>query len=168
MTSELTYDTLVSDPNYGSERARIENKVILDELERKKRARSVAVPTDDNRVKARLREIGEPITLFGERPADRRDRLIYVLSQINAARGDDGMHIDGEEDSDEDSDDEEESEFYTPGSLELLQARRKIAEYSLPRLITFPVHSKRCLCLFIFITELKNGSHSRSLIVKWS
>ena len=25
-------------------------------------------------------------------------------------------------------------EFYTPGSLELLEARRRIAEYSLPRL----------------------------------
>ena len=32
--------------------------------------------------------------------ADRRDRLIYVLSQINAARGDDSMHVD-EESSDE-------------------------------------------------------------------
>ncbi|KAE9388564.1 U4/U6 snRNP-specific spliceosomal protein [Gymnopus androsaceus JB14] len=132
MTSELTYDTLVNDPNYIGDRARIENQVILDELERKKRARTIAVPTDDNRVKARLREIGEPITLFGERPADRRDRLIYVLSQINAARGDEGMNVDGE-DSDDDSDEEEESEFYTPGSLELLQARRRIAEYSLPR-----------------------------------
>jgi U4/U6 small nuclear ribonucleoprotein PRP4 len=28
--------------------------------------------------------------------ADRRDRLIYVLSQINAARGDDAMHVDEE------------------------------------------------------------------------
>lgn len=66
--SELTFDTLIDDGNYlGSERARQENKVILDELERKKKARSLAVPTDDNRVKARLREIGEPITLFGER-----------------------------------------------------------------------------------------------------
>jgi U4/U6 small nuclear ribonucleoprotein PRP4 len=65
---ELTFDNLVDDGNYlGSERARIENKVILDELERKKKARAMAVPTDDNRVKARLREIGEPITLFGER-----------------------------------------------------------------------------------------------------
>ena len=65
---ELTLDTLVDDGNYlGSERARLENKVILDELERKKKARSMAVPTDDNRVKACLREIGEPITLFGER-----------------------------------------------------------------------------------------------------
>ena len=65
---EVTFDNLVDDGNYlGSERARIENKVILDELERKKKARAMAVPTDDNRVKARLREIGEPITLFGER-----------------------------------------------------------------------------------------------------
>lgn len=66
--SELTFDTLIDDGNYqGSERARLENKALLDELERKKKARSLAVPTDDNRVKARLREIGEPITLFGER-----------------------------------------------------------------------------------------------------
>jgi U4/U6 small nuclear ribonucleoprotein PRP4 len=61
--TELTLDTLTDDGQY----ARIENKLILDELERKKKARSLAVPTDDNRVKARLREIGEPITIFGER-----------------------------------------------------------------------------------------------------
>lgn len=66
--SELTYDTLVDDGQYaGSDRARLENQILLDELERKKKARSMAVPTDDGRVKARLREIGEPITLFGER-----------------------------------------------------------------------------------------------------
>ncbi|KAL1943065.1 hypothetical protein VTO73DRAFT_4736 [Trametes versicolor] len=130
--SELTFDTLLDDGNFlGSERARQENQVILDELERKKKARTLAVPTDDNKVKARLREIGEPITLFGERPPDRRDRLIYVLSQINAARGEDGMQVD-EESSDESSDEEEE-EFYSPGSLELLEARRLLAEYSLPR-----------------------------------
>ncbi|KAF5316570.1 hypothetical protein D9619_006460 [Psilocybe cf. subviscida] len=129
--AELTLETLVDDGNYlGSERARLENKVILDELERKKKARNLAVPTDDNRVKARLREIGEPITLFGERAADRRDRLIYVLSQINAARGgDDAMQVD-DESSDES---EEEEEFYSPGTLELLEARRRIAESSLPR-----------------------------------
>jgi U4/U6 small nuclear ribonucleoprotein PRP4 len=108
----------------------MENQVILDELERKKKARTMAVPTDDKRVKTRLREIGEPITLFGERAADRRDRLIYVLSQINAARGDDSMHVD--EESSDDSEEEGE-EFYTPGSLELLEARRRLAEYSLPR-----------------------------------
>ncbi|KAJ3913970.1 U4/U6 snRNP-specific spliceosomal protein [Lentinula edodes] len=132
--AELTYDTLMDDGNYlGSERARMENQVILNELERKKKARNIAVPTDDNRVRARLREIGEPITLFGERPADRRDRLIYVLSQIKHARGDDGMQVDESSDESEDEEEARESEFYTPGSLELLEARRKIAEYSLPR-----------------------------------
>jgi U4/U6 small nuclear ribonucleoprotein PRP4 len=65
--SELTFESLVDDGNY----ARAENKLILDELERKKKARSLAVPTDDNKVKARLREIGEPITLFGERVCTR-------------------------------------------------------------------------------------------------
>ncbi|TCD71836.1 hypothetical protein EIP91_003179 [Steccherinum ochraceum] len=130
--SELTFETLIDDGNYqGSERARLENKALLDELERKKKARSLAVPTDDNKVKARLREIGEPITLFGERAADRRDRLIYVLSQINAARGDDAMPVD--EESSEESEDEQEEEFYTEGSLELLEARRRLAEFSLPR-----------------------------------
>ncbi|KAI9464261.1 U4/U6 snRNP-specific spliceosomal protein [Russula earlei] len=128
---EVTFDNLVDDGNYlASERARIENKVILDELERKKKARTMAVPTDDNRVKARLREIGEPITLFGERAADRRDRLIYVLSQINAARGEDVMDVDAKSESE--SEDEAE-EFYSPGSLDLLEARRRLAEFSLPR-----------------------------------
>ncbi|KIY63575.1 U4/U6 snRNP-specific spliceosomal protein [Cylindrobasidium torrendii FP15055 ss-10] len=128
---DLTMDTLADDGNYlGSERARIENQAILNELERKKKARTTAVPTDDNKVRQRLREIGEPITLFGERAADRRDRLIYVLTQINAAKGEDGMDVD---DSDSGESEEEEEEFYTPGSLELLEARRKIAAYSLPR-----------------------------------
>ena len=40
----------------------------------------------------------------GLQAADRRDRLIYVLSQINAARGDDAMHVDDE--SSEASDEE--------------------------------------------------------------
>ncbi|KAF8757609.1 pre-mRNA processing factor 4 (PRP4) like [Rhizoctonia solani] len=120
----------------GSDRVRAENKALLDELDRKKRARTMAVPTDDSRVKARLREIGEPITLFGERAADRRDRLIYVLSQIRAARGgDDDIEMEDESSS---SDEEAKEEFYTEGSLELLEARRKIAEYSLPRSLPLP------------------------------
>lgn len=64
--SELTLDMLVDEGGYG-DRARMENQALLDELERKKKARNMAVPTDDGRVRARLREIGEPITLFGER-----------------------------------------------------------------------------------------------------
>ena len=64
--SELTLENLIDEGGYG-DRARMENQALLDELERRKKARSMAVPTDDGRVRARLREIGEPITLFGER-----------------------------------------------------------------------------------------------------
>ncbi|KZW00055.1 WD40 repeat-like protein [Exidia glandulosa HHB12029] len=131
----MDLENLVDDVDYAlggsaSERARAENQALLDELERKKKARTMAVPTDDGRVRARLREIGEPITLFGERAPDRRDRLIYVLSQINAAKGGDAMDVDAQEES---SSDDDEEEFYTAGDLELLEARRRMAEYSIPR-----------------------------------
>ncbi len=48
------------------ERQRAENAAILATLDRKKQARTMAVPTDDKSVKARLRELGEPITKFAE------------------------------------------------------------------------------------------------------
>lgn len=91
---ELQEDTTY-EQSYAAERAREESEILLEQLERKKRARAVAVPTDDGRVKTRLREIGEPITLFGERAADRRERLIYILSK---RREDDGMDVDDLED----------------------------------------------------------------------
>lgn len=46
----------------------------LAEFERRRRARQIPVSTDDAEVKAGLRALGEPITLFGEGPADRRER----------------------------------------------------------------------------------------------
>lgn len=42
------------------------------------------------------------------------------------------MQID-EDSEDESENEEEEEEFYTPGSMELLESRRKIAQYSIPR-----------------------------------
>lgn len=47
---------------------------VLAEFERRKRARQITVSTDDAEVKACLRALGEPITLFGEGPAERRER----------------------------------------------------------------------------------------------
>jgi len=58
------------DDNYeyveSAKMAKAEQQAILDEFERKKKARNIAVPTDDKKVRLRLRELGEPITLFGE------------------------------------------------------------------------------------------------------
>ncbi len=49
---------------------------ILEEYELRKKARNIAVPTDDKMVQLRLRELGEPIILFGELPPERRERYI--------------------------------------------------------------------------------------------
>lgn len=43
----------------------------------------MAVSTDDKEVKATLRALGEPITLFGEDPADRRSRLRNILAELD-------------------------------------------------------------------------------------
>ena len=47
-------------------------------IEEKKK---LVVPTDDKLVQARLRELGEPIILFGEDPPERRDRLRSVMTR---------------------------------------------------------------------------------------
>ncbi len=41
-------------------------KGLIEQMQLSKRARSIAVPTNDSMVKARLRELGQPIILFGE------------------------------------------------------------------------------------------------------
>lgn len=53
---------------------------VLAEFERRKRARQINVSTDDSEVKACLRALGEPITLFGEGPAERRERCPFRIS----------------------------------------------------------------------------------------
>ncbi|RHZ61165.1 putative pre-mRNA splicing factor [Aspergillus thermomutatus] len=112
---------------------------ILSQFERKRRAAAMAVPTDDNRVRARLRELGEPITLFGEGPVDRRDRLRELLTDLAekqeaaAAEGDISMRGVTEEAEEAEEEAEQQEEFYTEGSEELLTARKAIARYSLPR-----------------------------------
>lgn len=105
---------------------------LLTEFARKRKAAAIAVPTDDKRVRTELRSRGEPITLFGERPEDRRDRLRGLLyaEQEGAADGDAEMEDVGE---DEEAEEDEDEEFYTEGSQALLEARREIARFSLPR-----------------------------------
>lgn len=108
---------------------------ILSQMDRKKRAAAIVVPTDDGRVRQRLREMGEPITLFGEGPGDRRDRLRELLYQKQEGiTGEDMRMRDGESPMSEDERiDDDDEEFYTPGEPELLDARKKMALFSLPR-----------------------------------
>jgi U4/U6 small nuclear ribonucleoprotein PRP4 len=103
---------------------------VLAQFARKRFAATIAVPTDDKRVRARLRELGEPITLFGEGFAERRDRLRELLTRLaeGGEGGDDDVQMGGEE-----QEGEPDEEYYTEGTQELLDARKAIATYTLPR-----------------------------------
>lgn len=110
---------------------------ILSQFDRKRRAAAIAVPTDDGKVRQQLRGMGEPITLFGEGPGDRRDRLREFLTQQAEAEfggdGDDDVQMQGMEQEEEDGQADQDEEFYTEGIPELLEARQAMARYSLPR-----------------------------------
>ncbi|KAH7124056.1 WD40-repeat-containing domain protein [Dendryphion nanum] len=104
---------------------------LLSQFDRKRRAAQLIVPTADRDVKARLRSMGEPITLFGEGPSERRDRLRAILAEQAEAAGEDGDIT--MQEATPAAADEQEEEFYTEGSHRLLEARREMAKFSLPR-----------------------------------
>jgi len=102
---------------------------MLEEFERRKRVRAINVSTNDIEVKGDLRSLGEPICLFGEGPADRRNRLRELLGKlgedaVRRRRIIDDMRL--EEKSDE-------STWYHEGPDSLRVAREWIADYSIPR-----------------------------------
>ena len=108
----------------------IEKQAALDELERKKRARLMGITTDDNEVRKHLRHLGEPITLFGEGPADRRNRLKELLSYY----GTEAIEKKKEDEKEGKVDkDQTETTWYHEGPDSLQAARLWLAHYSLPR-----------------------------------
>lgn len=62
-----------------SKRAR-DKTALMEEFERRRKARLINVSTDDSEVKKSLRLQNEPICLFGEGPAERRRRLKELLA----------------------------------------------------------------------------------------
>ncbi|KAM7271488.1 hypothetical protein ACFE04_030702 [Oxalis oulophora] len=110
----------------------------MQDLLMKRRAAALAVPTNDMAVRTRLRRLGEPITLFGEREMERRDRLRMIMAKLDA----DGQlerlmkaHEEEEAVFSAGSQEEEiiEYPFYTEGSKELRDSRVYIAKYSIIR-----------------------------------
>ncbi|XP_019452782.1 PREDICTED: U4/U6 small nuclear ribonucleoprotein PRP4-like protein [Lupinus angustifolius] len=112
----------------------------MQELLLKRRAAALAVPTNDMAVRTRLRRLGEPITLFGEREMERRDRLRMIMAKLDA-EGQLEKLLKAHEDEeaaasalkDEVEGEELQYPFYTEGSKSLLNARIDIAKYSLVR-----------------------------------
>ena len=104
---------------------------LMAEFEKRKIIKSITVSTDDKAVKARLRELGHPICLFGEGPAQRRDRLRDLLSVFEQLLP--GFATQKEEEEEEQEIVETEEIWYHEGSDELKASRLFIAEYSVPR-----------------------------------
>ncbi|XP_074270384.1 LOW QUALITY PROTEIN: U4/U6 small nuclear ribonucleoprotein PRP4-like protein [Silene latifolia] len=107
------------------------------DLSMNRRATALAVPTNDIAVRTRLSLLGEPITLFGERQMERRDRLRTLIAKLDA----DGQLetlINAHEQELEETTTmaataKEADEFYTVGSKQLLEARKFIAKFSIRR-----------------------------------
>ncbi|POR33225.1 Putative WD repeat-containing protein [Tolypocladium paradoxum] len=123
------YDMPMASAGGTSEKA----SAILNQFNRKRLAATIAVPTDDGRVRAKLREMGEPVTLFGEGPSERRDRLRELMTIQAEMSGLENGDISMEDAAEEEEADEQEEEFYSRGGNELLQSRINIARFSLPR-----------------------------------
>lgn len=113
----------------------------MQEFLMKRRAAALAVPTNDMAVRARLRRLGEPITLFGEREMERRDRLRMLMAKLDSGgQLDTLMKVHEEEEaaasaalSEGPEEDMIQYPFYTEGSRTLLEARIDIAKYSIVR-----------------------------------
>ena len=102
---------------------------LLEDFERRRKARKMAVSTDDKEVKATLRALGEPITLFGEDPADRRQRLRQILSELDEEVLEKltvGKSVQAEKSQMRDLN---LTTWYHEGPEELIPARQFIAEY---------------------------------------
>lgn len=111
-----------------------------EEFERRSLARSLRIPTDDPSVRRLLVALNQPVTLFGEGPAERRDRLRLMASRaicslpralelfpvLKTLMGQETA-----EQSEEEEDDSE--EFYVPGSIDLIKIRSFLLEDSINR-----------------------------------
>lgn len=114
---------------------------VMQEFMMKRRAAALAVPTNDMAVRARFRRLGEPITLFGEREMERRDRLRMIMAKLDSeGQLERLMKVHEEEEaavsvsmSEEPEDEMVQYPFYTEGSKTLLEARIDIAKYSIVR-----------------------------------
>ncbi|KAH7649762.1 WD0 repeat family small nuclear ribonucleoprotein Prp4p-related [Cryptosporidium bovis] len=84
---------------------------------------NVAVSTNDETVKSKLRELGEPVCYFGEGPFERRERLSKIISTQT-------VKFTYEPDSISEINRER---FFSQGGLPLVDFRKKILSFSIPK-----------------------------------
>ena len=115
-------------------------------FEVKKRARSVVVPTSVEDIMSMLRCFGQPITLFGEGPYDRRERLrenmaaaemeVESSSSSGVSTAATTTTVGAEEKKEEEEEEEHQQRgkfVYTTAPAELVRARSSMAAFSFTR-----------------------------------
>lgn len=113
---------------------RQKHQTLLVDLEAKKRAFSVNVPTLPNDVRDALRSMGMPVRLFGENLANIRDRLRMELArrQVLQEGGVPSLDITSGTPAVKEEEEEQVTK-YTQALPELIEAREKFAKFSLHR-----------------------------------
>ena len=125
---------------------------IVEQMEKRKMARHLIVTTVTFKIKKQLRLLGQPITLFGEQPENRRERLRYALIELSEEQriritgighsGSFGTFGDGQNKEIEERHKNlaekqikelvNKETWYHEGINELYLARKAIAQYSIP------------------------------------
>lgn len=116
---------------------RIAHANLLLELEAKKIAATLDVPTLAHQVIDALRQIGEPIRLFGENNANVRDRLRLCLARLKVKNKDKSVDVGDIEPTEEkgikEADETQTDTTYTYADKILIDAREFIAAFSLEK-----------------------------------
>lgn len=109
----------------------------LKQQQKKLHQRDLRIPTGDADVRSGLKALNQPITLFGEGPAERRDRLREMaFKALNGFKEPLKLfpilaQYVGETSAADDLSDDDDEEFYVPGPVELVELRKELLECSL-------------------------------------
>eukprot|EP00462_Mataza_sp_D1_P027791 CAMPEP_0175177808 /NCGR_PEP_ID=MMETSP0087-20121206/34596_1 /TAXON_ID=136419 /ORGANISM="Unknown Unknown, Strain D1" /LENGTH=517 /DNA_ID=CAMNT_0016469835 /DNA_START=15 /DNA_END=1568 /DNA_ORIENTATION=- len=125
-------DAEIMELSSGSKEAASKHTTLLKQVEAMRRARTITVPTNDTLVRRKLREVGHPITLFGERAPGRRERLRAILARLAVEQADvyeKLMKMPGQQEQKQVA---ENKPVLYEGSKEVEACRSKIAHFSLP------------------------------------
>ena len=79
-TAPRTNELATHELSQSSQAAIARQSELKDAIAKRKRAREMAVPTNDNAVKLKLRDYAEPVCLFAEAAPERRERLRDVMT----------------------------------------------------------------------------------------
>lgn len=119
----------------ASQRDRQSHQQGLLEMEAKKRAFQVDVPTLPQDVRVALRNLGLPVRLFGENLANVRDRLRMELAKREVLKEQGGINESLEDvvDRPDNKAEEEQVTKYSRATPQLIKARESITKYSIKK-----------------------------------